>query len=177
MGRLCRFVLYSFSPSCLLRGAIRVAPVWQRQERCACGFGSAGRTPGKPRTPLYGHYDLCAGSLLDHRSPVAAGRQTTARGSEARSHEHRGGAPKGAPTRVMGRQSLPLKGLAQPQGGHGCGVPHQRLSALRSPLKRGRAKKKKRRKLRAHPAAATRNCDRLVVLFPRHRPCYTPRHE
>ena len=41
--------------------------------------------------------------------------------------KRRGEAPQGAPARVMGRQSLPLKGLAQPQGGHGCGVPHQRF--------------------------------------------------
>ena len=41
--------------------------------------------------------------------------------------KHRGEAPQGAPARVMGRQSLPMKGLAQPQGGHGCGVPPSAL--------------------------------------------------
>jgi len=44
--------------------------------------------------------------------------------------KRRGEAPQGAPARVMGRRSLPVKGPAQPQGGHGCGVPHQRLAAL-----------------------------------------------
>ena len=41
--------------------------------------------------------------------------------------KRRGEAPQGAPARVMGRQSLPMKGLAQPQGGHGCGVPPSAL--------------------------------------------------
>ena len=44
--------------------------------------------------------------------------------------KRRGEAPQGAPVRVMDRQSLPTKGQAQPQGGHGCGVPHQRFAAL-----------------------------------------------
>jgi hypothetical protein len=79
--------------------------------------------------------DPCAGSLLDYRAntSVARGGKRGPRASEARPHEHRGEAPQGAPARVMGRRSLPVKGPAQPQGGHGCGVPRQRFAALRSP--------------------------------------------
>jgi hypothetical protein len=133
-----------------------MAPVWQRQERCACGSGSAGRTPGTPRTPLYGHYDLCAGSLLDHRSPVATGRQTTARGSEARSHEHRGGAPKGAGPRSQGDPDTlrtrvgpfaAARGVSQAPASFGAPLPSQR----------GRATRKRLCKSRAQHAAATRN--------------------
>ena len=59
---------------------------------------------------------------------------SAARACGARLHgNHRGEAPQGAPAYVTGRQSLPMKGLAQPQGGHGCGVPHQRFAALHPP--------------------------------------------
>src|ERR1051326_8749641 len=47
--------------------------------------------------------------------------------------ERRGGAPRGAPVRVMGRQFPPAGGTGPTaRRATGCGVPHQRLSALRS---------------------------------------------
>src|SRR5437763_5625205 len=48
------------------------------------------------------------------------------------SKESRGGAPRGAPAGVIGRLISGLTRGDRPyrEAGHGCGVPHQRLSAL-----------------------------------------------
>jgi len=57
----------------------------------------------------------------------------------------RGGAPRGAPASVIGRWSLAIQGSARTaRRAKGCGVPHQRLSALRSPRFGERQKDRRR---------------------------------
>jgi hypothetical protein len=115
----------------LVRGRLPGDADWRSGVRCPRVRPSAGHS-GRLGTRPHGHNDSCAGSsaLLpvgnSHRSASAA------RACEARPHgNHRGEAPQGAPVRVMDRQSLPMKGLAQPQGGHRVRrFPHQRFTAL-----------------------------------------------
>jgi hypothetical protein len=102
----------------------------------ACGSGLITRTPrGASGLRLTGTTTLAQGALLyDRANEQVARHASAARACGARLHgNHRGEAPQGAPARVKGRQSLPLKGQAPPQGGHGCGVPHQRFAALHPP--------------------------------------------
>ena len=74
---------------------------------------------GAPRDPAFGHYDPPLGACCT-TGEQARRHESATRACGARLHgNHRGEAPQGAPARVMGRQSLPLKGLARPQGGHG----------------------------------------------------------
>ena len=79
---------------------------------------SSAGLPGGLGAPPYGHYDPCAGSLLDHRSRLlraASAARGQCGGLRAVSRKRRGEAPQGAPARVMGRRSR--KGPARPQGG------------------------------------------------------------
>src|SRR5262245_37802040 len=85
----------------------------------ARGFGLINWALGAPRAPPVGHYDPEAGSQLDDRRAILAGSQSRPEAWWVGPPEnHRGEAPQGAPARVMGRPSLPMKGPAQPQGGH-----------------------------------------------------------
>jgi cell division protein FtsB len=108
---------------------------WWSGERCLRVRPNQPDTPGRLGTQPFGHYDPRAGSLLYHRSPVVNRYASAARACGARLHgNHRGEAPQGAPARVKGRRSLPLKGQAPPQGGPRVRrLPHQRLVALHSP--------------------------------------------
>ena len=86
---------------------------WWSGERCLRVRPNQPDTPGASGPRPFGHYDPRAGSLLYHRSPVVNRYASAARACGARLHgNHRGEAPQGAPARVKGRQSLPLKGQA-----------------------------------------------------------------
>src|SRR5262245_41193707 len=98
------------------------------------GFALISRTPWGAAGPrLTGKTTLAQGALLYDRAKTSVARHASAaRACEARPHgNHRGEAPQGAPARVMGRPFLPMKGQAQPQGGHRVRrFPHQRFAAL-----------------------------------------------
>ena len=131
--RFCSLFVLS---SCLSEGPNRWEPLAEAGAVPARSVYPAGLS-GRLGTRPHGHYDSCAGSSALLPVNKLTGAASAVRGVwDQVPRKHRGGAPQGAPVRVMGRQSLPLKGLAQPQGGHGCGVPHQRFAALRSPRKR-----------------------------------------
>jgi len=169
-GRFRRWVdkrrLFSICSHILLvEGRHPDSAVGKKQER-RLRVRLAGRTLGAPRTPPYGHYDPCAGSLLDYRVKALVTRvgkrgprcvrlgltktpwwSAERRGVPiARDLEH-------APQACSGPLATALRGLANP-----CAF---RRSA---PLLRRRANKKKLRKSRAHPAAATSNRARGIAL-------------
>ena len=90
----------------------------------ACGFGLVSRAPGASGDTARPNYVGPSGNGLVER--MNAGRKPCgikgdlANGSfrfqkaVPRSKENASGAPKGAPVRVMGRQSRPLTGEAMP---------------------------------------------------------------
>jgi hypothetical protein len=88
------------------------------------------RTPGRLRNPPLGHYDPCARSSLT--APVHRGDK---RGPELRQDRKVCREPQQGAERRKGRRIRPSS-LGGPgdgphrETGHGCGVPHQRLSAL-----------------------------------------------
>ena len=114
---------YLFSSSCLLRGPTG-GTVWQKQERRP-RVRLTGRTLGAPRTPTYGHYDPCAGSLLDYRSAadrigkrgprcVGPGLTKTPWWSAERRGSPIARAPNTPRRRMQGRSHPALRGLANP---------------------------------------------------------------
>ena len=126
----------------------------------ACASGLINRTLGAPRaSTLRALRPVCREpaepSVRRSHRPTSA-----ARACGARLHgNHRGEAPQGAPARVMGRQSLPLKGLAQPQGGHRVRrFPRQRFAALHSPRLLSRRTGRTAAGCRAFPGALTLAC-------------------
>ena len=75
---------------------------------------------------------LDAGRTNGAKAPGSGGRRVRRPTPEARSRspKSRGEAPKGAPARVMGRRPGRFRDRPGREAGHGCGDPHQRLSAL-----------------------------------------------
>ena len=91
--------------------------------------------PGGLGAPPYGHYDPCAGSLLDGRSNPVRKRGLSA-SADKRNAPHENAAVKrrkacrsaswaGCPSQIKARGTGPTARRAT-----GCGDPHQRLSAL-----------------------------------------------
>ena len=130
---------------------------WRRRKRQAnlCGARAVSLVsspPGRLRDPSWGHYDPCARCSLTDRSDR---RDTQARsGAEAK-------AERLLPRAAAGRREAqpagdPAGHLRRPGDGsdreadHGCGVPHQRLSAL-CPLIFSEGSRKKTRGTRPSP--------------------------
>ena len=126
-----------------------------RSRSGACASDYAGRAPGAPRTPPYGHQDPCAGSLLDHPGEHVSspdrkrGPRCVRPGLTKR--------PWWSAERRAGRRHRPVipsdEGMG-PIARRAMGAAVFRTSAFRrsAPLMlRGAAKKKKRRMIRATP--------------------------
>jgi len=82
-----------------------------------CGRDSQPRTRAASGLRPAGHYGPPARSWLTTGRFSRRKRGPTLRMTAKPSSKSRGGAPKGAPARVMGRWSRPLMGPARPQGG------------------------------------------------------------
>ena len=67
----------------------------------------------------------------DARSSLTEKRQCFTKSADPDDRNRRGGAPKGVPASVIRRRPIRRWDRPDREAGHGCGVPHQRLSALR----------------------------------------------
>jgi hypothetical protein len=86
------------------------------------------RQSGRLWDPTWGYYDPCARSSLDGLAPIASSRKRgpQLKNAAAERREAR------RPASWAGHLRRSGDGLDR-EAGHGCGVPHQRLSALCSP--------------------------------------------
>ena len=126
--------------------------------------------PGRLGHRSMGTMTCAQGACWTTGRRLRTGRQTTARGSEARSHEHRGGAPKGAGPRSQGDPDTLRKRVGPFAAAHGASQTPAPFGAP-LPSSRGRARRKRFRKLRALRAAATSSC------APNGRAGAQPRHD
>ena len=127
-----------FRASRLIRGRCHEASCWRSGER-RLRFCLASRAPGRPGSPSGPTTGVCpsrAGRGPDERGRKPAGsgraklpvrpRKLRSRGGRSR----RGEAPKGAPAGVISRRLGRFRDRPDREAGRGCGVPHQRRSAL-----------------------------------------------
>jgi hypothetical protein len=102
--------------------------------RGACAFGLVSRTPGRLRDPPWGYYGPCARSSLTAR--MTPGHASADR-SWAKAERHSPEPQQGAERRAGPRHGPVISGDPEMDPAArrviGCGVPHQRLSALCSP--------------------------------------------